>query len=338
MNAIKTYSLAAACLLISGVVARANPPSLEACKSAAAYSEQTRGQAMVVMYDGKIIFEQYADGGGPTKPQMLASGSKSLVGLAAMAAVDDGLIALDDPASKYITEWRSDPVKKQITLRELLTLTSGLTAAERGAAVHAPAWKAIAAKPMTGMPGQQFDYGAYHINTFAYALEIALHGETFEAYLKRRILDPIKVKVDWRFFCDDHHPQVGGGAFMTARDWARLGQMVCNGGSLDGHIVLKPESLAQCFVGTKLNPAYGLTWWLKKPVDASIVQKIPLLARGWGKVANASSLPDDLVAACGAGKQRLYVIPSLKLVIARQGALSLSFDDLVFLHRLLDGH
>jgi hypothetical protein len=52
-------------------------------------------------------------------------------------------------------------------------------------------------------------------------------------------------------------------------------------------------------------------------------------------VANATWLPTDLVAACGAGKQRLYVIPSLKLVIVRQGSLSRGFSDIEFLGRLL---
>ena len=53
---------------------------------------------------------------------------------------------------------------------------------------------------MTGKPGEQFEYGAYHLNTFAYALERKLGKETFEDYLKRRLLDPIGVKVGSRLF------------------------------------------------------------------------------------------------------------------------------------------
>jgi hypothetical protein len=95
--------------------------------------------------------------------------------------------------------------------------------------------------------------------------------------------------------------------------------------------------LAECFVGTPQNPAYGLTWWLKKKVSADLYRKIPILSWEWGDVANADWLPADLVAACGAGKQRLYVIPSLKLVVVRQGALSQGFSDLEFLSLLLRG-
>ena len=90
-----------------------------------------------------------------------------------------------------------------------------MAAGERGNAVKAPSWKEIASKPMSGKPGEQFEYGAYHLNAFAFALERKLGGESFEAYLKRRILDPIGIEVEWRFKCNDGHPQVGGGAFVT---------------------------------------------------------------------------------------------------------------------------
>ena len=304
-------------------------------EAAAKYHENASGEALLVMRDGKTIFEQYVNGGRASRPQMLASGSKSFVGLVAAAAVQDKILRLDDPASEAITEWKSDPVKSKITYRQLLSLTSGLTAGERGNAVRAPAWKTIADKPMTGTPGTRFEYGAYHVNTFAYALERKLNTGTFEAYLKRRILVPLGIAVEWRFTCDDGHPQVGGGAFVTAKDWATLGEFVRLGGKWHHKQIIEESLLRQCFEGTRQNPAYGLTWWLKKPVGPELVRTIPLLAREWGDVANSSWLPNDLVAACGAGKQRLYVIPSLKLVIVRQGRLSRQFEDMTFLDLLL---
>ena len=303
-------------------------------KAAAEYHRTANGEAMLVMRDGKIIFEQYDNGGSNDRRQMLASGSKSFVGLAAAAAVQDKILKLDDLASEAITEWKTDPVKSKITYRQLLTLTSGLTAGERGNAIRAPEWKTIAAKPMTGSPGAQFEYGAYHVNTFAYALERKLKNETFEAYLQRRILAPLGIRVEWRFKCEDGHPQVGGGAFVTAGDWGKLGEFVRLGGKWNKKQIVNADVLRACFQGTKQNPAYGLTWWLKKPVRSEIVRAIPLLAREWGDVANADWLPNDMVAACGAGKQRLYVIPSLKLVIVRQGKLSRGFEDMAFLNRL----
>lgn len=329
----------ALCLALASLTTSADPsaPPDAAMKAAADYSKAQKGQTCVVMFDGKVVFERYDDGGAADKVQMLASGSKSFVGLAAIAAVQDKVLNLDDLVSESITEWKDDPKKAKITYRHLLTLTSGLTAGERGNAIKAPAWKDIAGKPMTGKPGEQFEYGAYHLNTFAYALERKLGKESFEAYLKRRILAPIGIEVEWRFKCEDKHPQVGGGAFVTAKDWAKFGELVRQGGKWDGKEVVDAKLLAECFQGTPHNPAYGLTWWLKKEVTADHRKKIPILSREWGDVANADWLPADLVAACGAGKQRLYVIPSLKLVIVRQGGLRQGFSDIEFLSLLLRG-
>ena len=82
---------------------------------------------MVVMFDGKVVFEQYDNGGAREQPHSLASGAKCFVGPAAVAAVQDGLIKLDDPAVENIPEWKDDPAKSTITYRQLLSMTSGLT-------------------------------------------------------------------------------------------------------------------------------------------------------------------------------------------------------------------
>jgi CubicO group peptidase (beta-lactamase class C family) len=297
-----------------------NALSQKNIKAAAEYSFSTGGETFLIMQDGKIIAEEYGGAGNANRRQMLASGSKSFVGIAAAAAVQDKLIGLDEYVAEAIPEWKTDPVKSRITYRQLLSLTSGLTAGERGRAVRAPSWDSIAAKPMTSLPGEKFNYGAYHLNCFAFALERRLKHESFEAYLKRRVLDPLGVTLEWRFRCDDGHPQVGGGGFMTARDWSIFGDFIANHGSVGSKPVIDSESLAQCFMGSKENPAYGLTWWLKKPVSASICRSIPILSRVWGAVANADWVPSDMVAALGSGNQRLYVIPSMKLVVVRQAA------------------
>lgn len=310
------------------------PGSLE---SAADYSEAHQGKSVIVMRDGEIVFERYSHGGGPDVKQMLASGSKSLVGVVAAAAVEDGLIQLDDRACDNLAEWKADPVKSKITYRQLLTLSSGLLPGERDAAASAPSWKDIAGKRTVGQPGGRFDYGAYHLNAFACALENRLKSETFAAYLNRRVLTPIGAKIEWRFRCADGHPQVGGGGFMTARDWAKFGELVRLRGKCGGKQVVAESALAECFKPSAANPAYGLTWWLRNPVDAPLVRQSLILRGEWADAANADWLPRDLVAACGAGKQRLYVIPSLKLVIVRQGGLGRGFEDVAFLGKLL-GH
>jgi len=310
------------------------PPSQSALTAAAEYSESHNGQTMVVMHNGNIVLERYANGGSAETRQLLASGSKSFAGIAAACALHDGILKLDDRANESLTEWQADSDKSQITYRQLLTLTSGLTPGEVRRAVRGPAWDEIIALPLVSAPGEKFDYGAYQLNAFALALERKLNGETFEDYLQRRVFDPLGVTVEWRFRCADGHPQVGGGAFMTARDWATFGEFVRLGGTWKGQELIGAASLDECFKGTEQNPAYGLAWWLKEPVPRRTLWSIPLLRREWSGVLEDESIPDDLVAACGAGKQRLYVIPSRQLVIVRQGELrgtGPTFEDEEFL-------
>jgi len=318
----------------------ATAPSETNCKQAADYSEANGGFSVLVMMNGKIVFERYGNGGGADKRYGLASGTKSFVGVAAMAAVEDGLIRLDDKVSESLTEWKDDPLKSPITYRQLLTLTSGLTAGERGAAVRSPGWKEIVGKPMSGKPGQQFEYGAFHLCAFAEALQRRLKRETFEEYLTRRVLKPLGINLEWRVRCDDKNPQVGGGGAMTARDWAKFGEFMRLEGHSGGKQIVKMELLFECLTGTKQNPAYGLTWWLKETVPEDIIRQVPILQRDMGDIVKSDWLPEDLFMAAGAGKQRLYVIPSMKLVAVRQGDIrqGRTFSDAEFLSRLLRGH
>jgi CubicO group peptidase (beta-lactamase class C family) len=323
-----------AVLVYGNAVLAEEPPF---CEQARQYHESAGGQTLVILQDGKVICENYANGGSADAPQMLASGSKSFVGIAALAAIEDGLIQLDECVSDTLPEWKNDPVKSKITCRQLLTLTSGLTAGERGAAMNSPAWKEIIAKPMSGKPGEQFEYGAYHLIAFCEALQRKLGNESFEAYLKRRVLDPIGITVKWQGRCADGNPQVGGGAHLTARDWATFGQFVLNNGEWNGKQIIRAGLFDLVKQGTPQNPAYGLTWWLKKDVPDSIVAQVPILQRDMGDIVQSDWLPEDLFMAAGAGKQRLYIIPSMKLVVARQGPMSAAnrFSDAEFLSRLL---
>ena len=310
-------------------------PDVEAIGAAAEYSKSQTGHAMVVMFDGKVIFEQYDNGGAMEKPHSLSSGAKCFVGPAAVAAVQDGLIKLDNPAVENIPEWKDDPEKSTITYRQLLSMTSGLTHPTGDDGKRMP-WKQKIAMPMAAKPGEHFQYGGYELGVFAYALEHKLAPESFSQYIHRRILDPIGIKVPARPRTADGSPTVGPGN-ITARDWATYGEFIRREGNWNNQQILDPALLRDCFKGSKANPAYGLTWWLKSPVSEELIRTADAdVTKIWGKVANCNRLPNDLVAALGAGTQRLFVMPSLKLVVVRQANdRSGGFQDLEFLRLLL---
>src|SRR5205085_8725178 len=99
------------------------------CARAAAYSEKNRGFSMLVMQNGKTLFEHYANGGGAEMRCKIFSGTKSFWGMAALCAARDGLIRLDQPVAETISEWKNDPRKSQITIRQLLNFTDGIDGA-----------------------------------------------------------------------------------------------------------------------------------------------------------------------------------------------------------------
>src|SRR5688500_10211486 len=90
MPLIMTLFIASPAIVGPGYAADLLPtraPTAAALGAAAEYSKSQAGHALVVMFDGKVIFEQYDNGGAMEKPHYLASGAKCFVGPAAVAAV-----------------------------------------------------------------------------------------------------------------------------------------------------------------------------------------------------------------------------------------------------------
>ncbi|MBK9372314.1 MAG: beta-lactamase family protein [Holophagales bacterium] len=338
-------------LLAAALAARANagtatPPSsppIEALHAAAAYSAAREGISFLVLVEGRVVFEDYPNGGAATRPHELASGTKSFSGVMAAAAVKDGLLRLDERVVDSISEWRVDPRKAKVTVRQLLSLTSGVkTGGERG---RVPTYADAVAAPLADAPGQRFSYGAVPFQVFGEVMrrKLAPRGEGPLEYLRRRVLDPIGLSAGrWRRGVDGN-PHLPSGAALTARDWAKLGELVRLGGRRNGVALLDPEALDACFEGTAANPRYGLSWWLNRPIDRPLALSIPVLRRNAASLWEVPGVPRDLVFAAGAGDQRLYVSRGRSLVVVRQAKGILralrgertGFSDAAFLGLLL---
>jgi CubicO group peptidase (beta-lactamase class C family) len=132
-------------------------------------------------------------------------------------------------------------------------------------------------------------------------------------------------------------PFMPQGAQFTAHDWATFGEWVRTGG---GDLVDR-EALAQCFVPRHANPGYGMSWWLLRP------GLIPPARMAGVEVDAAMSERYGVIRmAAGAGDQRLYIVPDLALVVARQANRILRgmfargaarWSDAEFLRTLLGG-
>jgi poly(3-hydroxybutyrate) depolymerase/CubicO group peptidase (beta-lactamase class C family) len=307
-------------------------PQASPWSAAAAYSRQSGGEVLLVLRDGKVVFEDSVDGWDSDRPHPLASGTKSFTGVAAMLAVQQGLITLDERVSDTITEWKDDPRKRAITVRQLLDLSSGLQpdSAEdrqrirsiaggglleraRAARARPDDFQAQALEaPAEHEPGSRFEYGGNHFHAFGAFLErrLAARGvkpATAWEWYEANLLEPIGMKVARIGRDRAGHPNLPGGASASAAEWAKFGEFVRLNGAVraaDGSArqVLTPELLAKCFEPSARNDRYGLTWWL-------------------GPRGGDDTLPDVRMAA-GLGNQRLYVIPSAELVAVRFAPLN----------------
>lgn len=310
------------------------PVSESTCRIAGDYSAKRNGYSFLVMWNGEVLYERYDQGWTPDSAHRLASGTKSFSGVMLAAAVKDELLTLDEPVAKTLTEWQSDPKLSKITYRHLLSLISGIDPGGIGRVRSYQA--AVEEVKAVQLAGKKFAYGPNAFQIFGEALRRKLEARTdlkFAdplAYLQDRVLDPIGMNIaDWRRDADGM-PNLPSGAWLTAREWAKLGELLRQGGSWNGTTLVDAKTLTECLRGSEANPGYGLTFWLLGKAKTE-TRGAPGLEEGLQKTVGPLG---GAYMAAGAGKQRLYVLPKQKLVVVRQGE-SRNFDDNEFLGRLL---
>lgn len=297
------------------------PVTPATCEAAKQYNAQTGGVSLLVQVDGQVVCEDYRPGSGPAVTHELWSCTKSFSGAMAAAAIEDGLISSwDEGLVGTIPEWSSDPRKSRVTLRQLLSLTSGIQAEMSGGGT--PTYAESLLIPGTSEPGTVWEYGSVPYQIFGEFMRRKL-APTFVdplAYLDARIFSRIGARYGGWTRGPDAMPHLPWGSQWVPREWIKYGELVRRGGywpPTDDQ-VLAQELLDDAFHRSAVKSDYGLTWWLPIP--------------------GAPGKSCDAVMAFGLGSQKLYVIRSLKLVVVRQTNApwaGLNFSDDVFLDRLL---
>ncbi|MEM7610252.1 MAG: serine hydrolase domain-containing protein [Pseudomonadota bacterium] len=318
-------------------------PSPVALDTATEYSAQHSGLGLMVWHNGHVVAAEFAPDITARTPFSAYSMHKSVFALALLAAIEDGYIeSLDDPVGSYIAEWRRDP-RGAITLRQLLTHSSGLahfpiSAPESMQINFSGRMRAAAlAHPLDGEPGELFQYSNVNSLVAGIALQDALarHGQRYAAYLSRRLWKPLN-NANAALWLD----QPGGvaryhsGLEAGLADWLNVGIMLASDGMFDGRSILSPESIDELTVPSAKNAAYGLHIWL-----GNAWQPIRSYGPGTpqGVLHSAPYSVSDVWFLDGFGGQRVYVVPSARLVIARFGEVDFGYDDSVIVNALLDG-
>ena len=298
----------------------------------------TNTKALLVICNERIVWEWYAEGHGPTKTHYTASMAKALVGGVALGvAITDGRIALDDPAAKYIPEWKSDPLKSRITVRQLGSHSSGVEDAEVDNIIphdkllgwKGDFWKRLPVPndpfsvsrdkaPVSFEPGTQGAYSNPGIALLTYCTTAAIAGgehKDVRTLLRERVMRPIgAADNEWSVGYGQTSnvnglPLVGswGGGNFTARAAARVGRLMLREGNWEGKQLLSKQAVRDITSDAGLPGPWGMGWWSNNS-------------------GHHAKLPKDAFWAAGAGHQNLLVVPSLNLIAVRNGG-NLGPDD-----------
>jgi hypothetical protein len=255
-----------------------------------ALCEETGADACIVIYEGKIVQEWYSP--RYYVPMYAMSSTKSVAGLLLGMLVDDGKVkSIDEPVCAYISEWCEED-KAQITLRHLLSMTSGLRRMwEDGVGSVGDKNPFVIALPLSYEPGTHWDYSNEGAQLLSPILDRAA-GEPIQDYARKRLFEPLGM-MDTRLHWDTAgHAWTCADMETTLRDFARIGLLMLNQGRWGEQQIVSERWVEQSTSPSrKLNPNYGLLWWL---IDD----------------------PQGF-AAYGHLETNLYVFPDLDLVVAR---------------------
>ena len=312
-----------------------------------AFSDKHKGIGLIVLHDGQIVYEHYAAGVTGTLPTQTFSMNKSVTGLMTGVVLADGALAsIDAPLGTAIPEWSTDK-RQAITLRNLLTMSSGLhnPAMAKGdwAAmklllsdqVEATALSAVADKT----PGAEFRYKNGDAQAVGAVLRRAIarahHGETYASYLSRTLWCGVGngPATLWAESADGA-PRFYAGLQAGLHDWARLGQMILERGRVGDRQVVPAEWIAQMTASSSTNANYGFLIWRGSPKGKSRPYSPEA---GITAIHSAPYAAEDVVFMDGFGGQRVYIVPSAKLVIARTGETDVTFDDAPLVNLALAG-
>ncbi len=297
--------------------------------------------ALLVIQHGQTIFEDYPNGHSAGEAHKIYSGTKAFWNLAALAAAEEGMLSLDDRVVETITEWRGDVGRSRITIRQLLDFTSGLDAENHLHSTEIANRDAEALRvPQVAAAGGAFIYGPCSLQVFHEVLRrrLAPRGETPVRFLERKVLRPLGFGRQNYKRDRAGNPLLASGFMLTARQWSRMGALMLR----EGASVVSARSFAQVLRGSAANRAFALGFWNNRLADADGAREFDLedmLERkwrdqDWRKTCLCRNAPTDLVASVGSGYQRLLVIPSLELIVVRQGE-DAKFSDGQFLRLLL---
>ncbi len=267
------------------------------------YVNEKHTKGFIILKNGKIVVEAYFNGHSQSSLWYWASAGKTLTATTTGIAEKEGLINLNNKVSQYLgTGWTSATLTQEnlITCKHLLTMTSGLDDSTGDnvspSNLH---YKANA--------GSRW---AYH-NVYVKLQDVVANasGQAWSNYFNVKLRDKIGMEGLW-ITTNDLSVY-----YSTTRSMARFGLLALNQGTWNGQEILNNTFFASALsTSQNLNKSYGYLWWLNGKESYMLPQSQWVFSGSI--IPNA---PDELVAALGKNDQKIYLIPSKKIVVVRMG-------------------
>ena len=260
-------------------------------------------RAVVVARGDCVVFEYYRKGVTAGTRSPVYSVTKSVLSILVGIAIDRGYLRLDEKLSELLpeaSEANVDPLVREITVRDLLTMTAGFAPKPADVKIGDPTssmWRRLVDRPMRDAPGSRFAYDTYDQNLLSVMLSRAIK-EDARRFARRNLFDPLRIE-NYSWTVDSEGYLIGATSlFLTARDMAKIGVLYLQMGRWgDRRIVssafVSASTTKQSEGGPPSNAAYGYFWWIGK-----------------------TKTGDDAFFAAGQNDQLVYVVPKRDLVVA----------------------
>jgi CubicO group peptidase (beta-lactamase class C family) len=261
--------------------------------------------SLLVVRHGYLVYERYYLGNNKNDYTHVFSVTKSVISALTGIALREKLITgLDQKISDVYPEYfkNTDPKKKEITIKNLLTMTGGLEPVDNnyGAWFHSGDWfEYVINRPLTSNPGEKFTYntGLTHVLGGVIAGSAKM---SIKKFADRYLFSHLGI-TNYRWDTDPKGNYGGGHLlYLTPRDMAKFGYLYLKGGKW-GEKQVVPEEWVKESTRVQADPGdgrkYGYLWWLENKRD---------------KVHNKQF---SMFSAIGYGGQYITVIPELDLVV-----------------------
>lgn len=290
-----------------------------------AFFERTSTQALIVIQGNTILYEEYAPGMQRDSVVTSFSAAKSFVSTLVGIAIMEGKInSVDDPITRTLPELlERDPRFEQITIRHLVDMNSGIKYVENGfvngddaLTYYYPDLRSLALEQtrITGTPGAEWLYNNYHPLLLGVILERAT-GMPVSQYLEEKLWQPMGAEYPASWSLDSEETafeKMESGINARAIDFAKLGRLYMNGGSIHKEQFVPPDWIQQA---TRMDPTVDRATyypdWMDQPYGQVYHQHL-----WWG-----IQRPDGSYGYTAAGNfgQYIFVDPAKHLIIVRFG-------------------